>query len=191
MSRAVVEGCLSIDVRQWHREGWFENGLFTTRVAVNEDFGVLITAEVGRTGARVGLWRSICEDQVKVLADQNVSLAWTRCTLGGRRPWFRCRCNRRVALLYYSGGSISCRHCHGLAYQCQSETPRLRSIRSARKIRMRLGAGFSFAEPFPEKPRGMHGSTYLRMRAAAGEAERSSVDMTRKLLRALWDNKNR
>jgi hypothetical protein len=36
-----------------------------------------------------------------------------------------------------------------------------------RKIRMRLGAGFSFAEPFPEKPPRMHWRTYLRMRAAA------------------------
>jgi hypothetical protein len=52
----------------------------------------------------------------------------------------------------------------------QNETPFLRSIRRARKIRMRLGAGFSFAEPFPEKPSGMHRRTYLRMRAAAGES---------------------
>jgi hypothetical protein len=35
---------------------------------------------------------------------------------------------------------------------------------------MRLGAGFSFAEPFPAKPPGMHRRTYLRMRAAAGES---------------------
>ena len=46
----------------------------------------------------------------------------------------------------------------------------LRGIRRARKIRMRLGAGFSFAEPFPEKPPGMHRRTYLRMRVAAGES---------------------
>jgi hypothetical protein len=35
---------------------------------------------------------------------------------------------------------------------------------------MRLGVGFSFAEPFPEKPPGMHWRTYLRMRVAAGES---------------------
>ena len=46
--------------------------------------------------------------------------------------------------------------------------PYLRSIRRVRKIRMRLGAGFSFAEPFPDKPPGMHWRTYLRMRVAAG-----------------------
>jgi hypothetical protein len=37
----------------------------------------------------------------------------------------------------------------------QNETPFLRS-RRAREIRMRLVAGFSFAEPFPEKPPEMH-----------------------------------
>ena len=48
--------------------------------------------------------------------------------------------------------------------------PYLRSIRRVRKIRMRLGAGFSFAEPFPDKPPGMHWRTYLCMRVAAGES---------------------
>ena len=31
---------------------------------------------------------------------QRVPLTWTACALGGRRPWFRCRCGRRVAILY-------------------------------------------------------------------------------------------
>jgi len=35
-----------------------------------------------------------------------------------------------------------------LTYASQNETPSLRSIRQAKKIRMRLGASFSFAEPF-------------------------------------------
>jgi hypothetical protein len=108
---------------------------------------------------------------------QRIPITWTPCTLGGRRPWFRCEaysngryCGRRVALLYSAGGFFACRHCHGLAYDSQNETPYLRRIRRARKIRMRLGTGFSFAEPFPDKPRGMHWLTYLRMRLAAGES---------------------
>jgi hypothetical protein len=76
---------------------------------------------------------------------------------------------RRVALLYSGGGPFSCRHCRRLTYASQNETPTLRAINRVRKIRMRLGAGFSFAEPFPEKPPRMHWRTYLRMRAAAGE----------------------
>jgi hypothetical protein len=78
-------------------------------------------------------------------------------------------CGRRVALLYSGGGPFSCRHCRRLKYASQNETPTLRAINRVRKIRMRLGAGFSFAEPFPEKPPRMHWRTYLRMRAAAGE----------------------
>jgi hypothetical protein len=71
----------------------------------------------------------------------------------------------------FDRGIFACRHCHDLSYESQNETPTLRSIRRVRKIRMRLGTGFSFAEPFPEKPRGMHWRTYQRMRAAAGAAE--------------------
>jgi hypothetical protein len=67
--------------------------------------------------------------------------------------------------VYSTGGVFAC---HDLSYQSQSETPTLRSIRRVRKIRMRLGAGFSFAEPFPEKPPGMHWKTYRRLRAAVG-----------------------
>jgi hypothetical protein len=107
---------------------------------------------------------------------QRVPITWTPCSLGGRRPWFRCDayyrgryCGRRVALLYSGGGPFACRHCRRLAYASQNETPTLRAINRVRKIRMRLGGGFSFAEPFPEKPPRMHWRTYLRMRAAAGE----------------------
>jgi hypothetical protein len=35
---------------------------------------------------------------------------------------------------------------------------------------MRLGTGFSYAKPFPDKPPGMHSRTYLLMRVAAGES---------------------
>ena len=72
--------------------------------------------------------------------------------------------------LYSAGELFACRHCHQLAYTSQNQTPFLRSIRRARKIRMRLGGGFSFAEGFPDKPSGMHWRTYLRMRMAAGES---------------------
>ena len=47
--------------------------------------------------------------------DYPVRLAWTDCTLGGRRAWLLCPargCGRRVALLYIGGSGIfACRHC--------------------------------------------------------------------------------
>jgi hypothetical protein len=166
MPQGVVEGCLSIDVRQWHRDGWLANGLFRTRQALHEEFGARTAVVVDHKGATVRLLVPTSDGRSKQLVEQHVSLAWTACTLGGRRPWFRCRCDRRVALMYYSGGFFACRHCHALAYQCQSETPTLRKIRRGRKIRMSLGAGFSYAEPFPAKPKGMHWKTYRRLRSA-------------------------
>ena len=117
------------------------------------------------------------QDEYGATLTQRVPIVWTPCAFGGRRPWFRCEvysngryCGRRVALLYSAGGGFACRHCRELVYDCQNETPYLRSIRRVRKIRMRLGAGFSFAEPFPDKPPGMHWQTYIRMRLAAGES---------------------
>ena len=46
-----------------------------------------------------------------------------------------------------------------------------RSLRCLQKIRMRLGGSADVSEPFPEKPRGMHRRTYLRLRERAEAAE--------------------
>jgi hypothetical protein len=110
-------------------------------------------------------WKSI---------EQRVPITWTACHFGGRRPWFTCAvcsggqyCGRRVAVLYGAGELFACRRCYDLAYTSQQESPWYRSISRARKIRMKLGGGESLAEPFPEKPRGMHWRTYHRLRARA------------------------
>jgi hypothetical protein len=80
-------------------------------------------------------------------AEQRVPLVWTRCHLGGARPWFRCSasvggrpCGRRVAKLYLRAAAIfACRDCCGLAYASQQEIPRYRAISRVQKARMRLG----------------------------------------------------
>lgn len=66
-------------------------------------------------------------------------LVWTRCHLGGARPWFRCNasvggraCGRRVAKLYLRGHVFACRQCYGLAYASQSET---RGIARSAKVK--------------------------------------------------------
>jgi len=90
-------------------------------------------------------------------AEQRVPLTWTTCHLGGARPWFRCYCRRRIAILYMRGAStFACRHCCGLAYASQSENPRYRAISKSQKFRMRLGGGPSILDPFAEKPPRMH-----------------------------------
>jgi hypothetical protein len=133
---------MSIDVRSWHREGRLRAGqcfLHTLTWNWRPTEGIAVLA---KTDAVYLMFRSRSwPGEYGPTITQRIPIAWTPCTLGGRRPWFRCEA--------YSNGKY---------------------IRRVRKIRMRLGAGFSFAEPFPEKPPGMHWRTYLRMRVAAGES---------------------
>ncbi len=101
--------------------------------------------------------------------DYPVWLAWTDCTLGGRRAWVLCPargCGRRVALLYIGGSGIfACRHCYKLAYECQRETDDDRAMRRADTIRRRLGWEAGIANPEGGKPKGMHWRTFERLKA--------------------------
>jgi hypothetical protein len=109
-----------------------------------------------------------------------VPLTWTKCHLGGARPWFLCTedagdgkcCGRRVAKLYLRGHVFACRKCCGLVYASQSESPQHRALSKSQKIRMRLGGGPSILDPFPGKPPKMRWRTYGRLfnKAAAAQA---------------------
>ena len=117
--------------------------------------------------------------------EQRVPIIWTACHFGGARPWFVCSiysnsryCGRRVALLYGPGQLFACRRCYGLGYSSQQEAPMLRAIGRAQKIRIRLGGSANLTEPFPEKPKGMHWSRYLRLQARAEAAQNSSYALT-------------
>jgi hypothetical protein len=153
--RATCESCLSIDVRQWHRHGllrhaglrftwsWTRHGkpLGSIDVRTAAD-AVVLTIKGGSE------WGSV---------ELRVPLTWTRCHLGGARPWFRCTasvggrpCGRRVAKLFWYGARVfGCRQCCGLTYRSQQEIPRHRAISRAQKARMRLGGSPNLAEPLP------------------------------------------
>jgi hypothetical protein len=91
--------------------------------------------------------------------EQRVPITWTKCHLGGWRPWFRCSCGRRAAKLYYGAADFfACRHCCGLAYASQQLATRDRLISRARKIRMQLGGGPSLFDPFPTSLAGCTGA---------------------------------
>jgi hypothetical protein len=123
--------------------------------------------------------------------EQRVPLMWTRCHLGGARPWFHCSasaggrpCGRRVAKLYLHNTPVfACRQCCGLAYASQREIPRHRAIRRAQEFRMRLGGSANLLEPFPERPRGMHRITYYRLSAKAMTAHERSIALESDYLR--------
>jgi len=103
-----------------------------------------------------------------------VALEWTPCNFGGERPWFICpgvACGRRVAILYGQGKYFLCRHCYDLRYESQREDKNDRALRRAQKIRKRLGGSANTMEPFPERPKGMHHDTYMRLFWEHHEAE--------------------
>jgi hypothetical protein len=178
-ARDTCESFKSIDVRRWYREGRLVAGHSfrwswtclgepsgTINVSVEEDAVVLIYRARSLLAPE---WRR---------AEQRVPITWTNCHFGGQRPWFTCcasvdrrHCGRRVAVLYAAGELFACRSCYNLAYESQQGSPVLRSLSRSLKIRVRLGGSPDPLGPFPEKPRGMHWRTYLRLRARAEAAE--------------------
>jgi hypothetical protein len=194
--RATCESCLSIDVREWYRLGYLRAGQRFTSSWTR--YGEPLGSIDARTEADVVVltikggseWRSV---------EQRVPLVWTRCYLGGARPWFRCSasvgerpCGRRVAKLYLRATAIfACRHCCGLAYASQREIPRHRAIRRAQKLRMRLGGSANLLEPFPERPRGMHRRTLYKLFNEAADAQEHSMALALEYLRRRYPGQSR
>jgi hypothetical protein len=100
---------------------------------------------------------------------QRVRVSWTRCHLGGWRPWMHCpHCEKRVAKLLKGMGGYYCRACIGNPlYACQTKSSHGRRHFGICKIRLQLNGYASLLEPFPERPRGMHRKRYARMKARA------------------------
>jgi hypothetical protein len=99
----------------------------------------------------------------------------TKQHFGGERRWFVClSCGRRCAVLY-AGERFQCRLCLGLVYQSQSEDPRFRSLSKAQRLRQRLGGSRNMAQPFPDKPKGMHWTTYHRLCTEGMALERAGL----------------
>jgi hypothetical protein len=104
---------------------------------------------------------------------QKIPVTWSRCNFGGSRPWFRCVfCKRRVGKLFNAGSFCACRTCCNLRFASQRRGTKSRRYFQALKLRLRLNGVASIAEPFPERPRGMHGRTYFRLRRRAERLER-------------------
>lgn len=165
--------CRSLDVRRFHREGllksgtsfswrWSRAGQETASIGALVYQGKLVLSYRSKSG---GDWEDVKEP---------VSLEWTPCNFGGERPWFVCpgdRCGRRVAILYGPGKYFLCRHCYDLRYESQRENRMHRALRRAQNIRQRLGGSANMMEPFPERPKGMHHDTYMRLWWEHHEAE--------------------
>jgi hypothetical protein len=164
-SKSTTGEYLQLDVRRLQRDGLLER-----RFAFNWQWS--------RHGDPVGNINLRPEEDRIVLSYRHqragqdweskeypVQLERTSCHYGGERAWFLCPargCRRRVAILY-GGGIFACRDCYCLAYESQTESPAYRALSRTQNIRVRLGGSGSLAEDFPNKPKGMHWKSYLRL----------------------------
>ena len=180
-SRQKLAGSSDVQVRTkgGYREGrlfagqsfswsWTPGGESTGTIGVRMEGDAVVLIYRARS-LLASEWKSI---------EQRVPITWTNCHLGGRRPWFVCPvrangqyCGRRVAVLYAAGELFACRRCGDLAYASQQEKPMFPNLRKSQRIRIRLGGSGDPFGPFPERPRGMHQRTYLRLREQAETAE--------------------
>ena len=177
--KATTNECHGLDVRNLHRNGclqpgncfrssWSRAGREIASICgfAYPDRVVLSYSHRGGLG---GEWEDV---------EETVPLQWTPCNFGGERPWFICpgaACGRRVAVLYGPGKYFLCRHCYDLRYESQRKDKKDRALRRAQKIRQRLGGSANMLEPFPERPKGMHHDTYMRLFWEHHEAEREHL----------------
>lgn len=168
-----------LDIRELARDGLLVSGtaflwtwsrgdgkIFSIQVWPVEGDGVRLTYRKRDHGADD--WKDM---------DYSVRVVWTDCALGGQRPWWQCPaagCGRRVAVLY-GGGVYACRHCHHLAYRTQREQAYNRSSSKADRIRKRLGWAPGILNGSGGKPKGMHWSTFERLRAAHEACAKQSL----------------
>jgi hypothetical protein len=168
--KTLAEHCLSIDVRQLNRKGCLEPWLMYAWKWQN-GFCIVIETTPGAIELAYIISRN---GQQREWVYIEVPLYWTSCNYGGKRPWFICPengCGRRVAKLYLEGRYFLCRHCHDLAYFSQRQGKESRLIDKAQKIYQRLGAKCNSDLYSKSKPKGMHQTTYDRLRNEAEELE--------------------
>jgi hypothetical protein len=178
--KTITDECLSIDVRYLHRNGLLQPGRsFSLRWSqAGNQIGSIggvshhddrVTFFYRHRRGSGGDWEDVKE---------TVALEWTACNFGGERHWFVCPgadCGRRVAVLYGPGRYFLCRRCYDLTYQSRRENKMYRALRRAQKIREHLGGSANMMEPFPERPKGMHHDTYMRLFREHHEAEKEHL----------------
>lgn len=95
---------------------------------------------------------------------ESIQIVETDAGFGGRRKWFVCpSCGCRVRILY-GGRLFRCRKCRGATYESQYEPMFSASHKRIGRLRRRLrdNEGSSWDQP-PERPKGMHKTTYERL----------------------------
>lgn len=171
-TRTDTAGLLDLDVRWLARKGCLKPG------------AVCILSWTRGEGQLAGtIWTRMDRDRPFVTLEYSTQRSgetkWTphrdrvwldptTCHYGGTRDWFVCsRCGTRRAVLYSLGGMFACRACHDLAYASTREDARERCDGRIRRLAEQLGSDGNgrrgFLWTLPDKPAGMHWTTYERL----------------------------
>ena len=154
---------MPLDIRKLTRKGLLVPGnSLSYKWSVNDQqvAGISIRVEFN-----YGLMLSYRVKSTGEVVEQLVQTQTSPCHLGGQRRWFTCPgCNKKVAMLYAPGKYFACRLCGGLAYATQKEGIGDRASRRADKIRKRLGWEAGILNGSGCRPKGMHKSTYQRLK---------------------------
>jgi len=170
--RGYLDDCISIDIRQWRREGCLRPGVRFTSVwdtAASPKQSISVEVEVNRLVLK---YQWVPDGQER--QDVELPILWTAagCHYGGCRMWFQCpACYLRAAKLYLQASTFVCRTCSRLPYQSQSESRTDRAARKSARIRMQLQAGRNDAVSMLLRPKGMHRLTFDRLKKCLVEAE--------------------
>ena len=154
---------MPLDIRKLTRKGLLVPGnSLSYKWSVNDQqvAGISIRVEFN-----YGLMLSYRVKSTGEVVEQLVQSQTSPCHLGGQRRWFTCPgCNKKVAMLYAPGKYFVCRQCGGLAYATQKEGIGDRASRRADKLRKRLGWEAGILNGSGCRPKGMHKSTYQRLK---------------------------
>lgn len=175
--KRTTDECNSVDVRTLYRKGHLKPG---HRFSLSWSRGERETGSIGgvvhgdqtrnRPSQVVLIYRHRVNGDEWENTREQVEITWTACNFGGERPWFVCpsvvngvSCGRKVAVLYGLERYFLCRHCYDLNYESQRKDSSHRALHRAQQIRRRLGGSANMTLPFPERPKGMHHKTYIRL----------------------------
>jgi hypothetical protein len=172
-----VEDCLELDIRSLYRWSHADGVM---RICSWSRRGKEIASVYWRL-AREGLdltYMSIDKRTGKeVFQMDRIDTTWTPWGFDGERIWFKCPCGRRVLKLYLGPGKgalFRCRHCHNLTNASRHD-PIAAKRNRMRAIRRKLVGSADLSQPFPDRPKRMHQSTYERLYEQYKEIE---TDMT-------------
>jgi hypothetical protein len=168
----TVESIRKIDVNALHRKGCFADRRreFPITWSIDGRTTDVVIASSDRWDMELKYNTDNRNEPVRV----TIPITWTKCHLGGSRPWFKCNCGRRVGTLFEFHQFYVCRTCHGLIYEAQRFSRKRRKQTSfpGFRIRERLGGRPNLLDSFPTKPKGQHRRTYNRLKERAEAAER-------------------